>query len=384
MSYTVHHPFFSSWRGDSLAKSTNYDWFLPRVCGTDIVHEEDIHANQNFFRHYPRASIKSRLVDAGGILTRDLFRSSRDSRHKTCNEEAVESLNSLECNTSVRDVEQSSREPRGTAIPIVEQDMRGCCQKLCCDYRVVPRTRYESCCFWSFRGVLACVVAILALILFLMAGSRMENNAAESTPDTSYNFITDTVCAFNPEDVSQPWETFASKEATVLAGLDVAHCGACGVCSNPQDTRKYVETRKTIAETAKKCSMYAILGMEPELHECLTNKIQFSDQCTTCWADNMITTGELCLMTCSAAMFMGYMTKNNVDGADDQGWLNPCLLCDEKMSGPAFVTCSGVARRRLGIGSEIERNPEEQCTNMDLDWLAVDWDIQFPDTVSYN
>ena len=35
-------------------------------------------------------------------------------------------------------------------------------------------------------------------------------------------------------------------------------------------------------------------------------------------------------------------------------------------------------RRRLGIRSEIERNPEEQCTNVDLDWLEVDFDDMFP------
>ena len=68
------------------------------------------------------------------------------------------------------------------------------------------------------------------------------------------------------------------------------------------------------------------------------------------------------------------MTANNVAGAGEEGWLNACLYCDEKRSGPTFVTCSGVARRRLGIVSEIERNPEEQCQNMDVDWMNVDWE----------
>jgi len=71
-----------------------------------------------------------------------------------------------------------------------------------------------------------------------------------------------------------------------------------------------------------------------------------------------------------------------VEGAGDTGWLNKCLFCDERRSGPAFVTCSGVARRRLGIQSEIERNPDQQCTRMDIDWLNVNWTAQFPGTVS--
>jgi hypothetical protein len=64
------------------------------------------------------------------------------------------------------------------------------------------------------------------------------------------------------------------------------------------------------------------------------------------------------------------MSDNNVARAGDVGRLNQCLQCDEKMSGPGFVTCSGVACRRLGIESEIERNPEEQCPVVDIDWVS--------------
>ena len=62
--------------------------------------------------------------------------------------------------------------------------------------------------------------------------------------------------------------------------------------------------------------------------------------------------------------------NNNIPGAGEEGWLNHCLQCDEKMSGNAFVTCSGVARRRLGIQSEIDRNPKEQCKTVDVDWVT--------------
>jgi hypothetical protein len=69
-------------------------------------------------------------------------------------------------------------------------------------------------------------------------------------------------------------------------------------------------------------------------------------------------------------LFTGFMASNNVPDAGQQGWLNHCLQCDEKLSGTAFVTCSGVARRRLGIASEIERNPEEQCATVGVDWVT--------------
>jgi hypothetical protein len=84
----------------------------------------------------------------------------------------------------------------------------------------------------------------------------------------------------------------------------------------------------------------------------------------------MKNTAKYCTYTCAKTMFTGYMSNNNVAGAEE-GWLNQCLHCDEKRSGPAFVTCSGVARRRLGIASEIERNPDEQCPYVDVDWLDL-------------
>lgn len=68
------------------------------------------------------------------------------------------------------------------------------------------------------------------------------------------------------------------------------------------------------------------------------------------------------------------MSNNNVPGAGDSGWMNQCVFCDEKQAGPAFVQCSGVARRRLGVRSEIERNPNQQCQRMDVAWQDItDW-----------
>jgi hypothetical protein len=84
----------------------------------------------------------------------------------------------------------------------------------------------------------------------------------------------------------------------------------------------------------------------------------------------MKNTAHECLFSCMRTLFTGFMSNNNVPGAGDDGWLNQCLQCDEKLSGPAFVTCSGVARRRLGIQSEIERNPEELCPVVDVNWIT--------------
>jgi len=248
------------------------------------------------------------------------------------------------------------------------------CQKCCCDHRIVSRTRNEKLLFWSFRCTLGFIVGLYTFLVAIMIGSRAENLNAQEAPSTSPYFITDLVCAFNPLDTAEPFQTFSSKQDAETIGWKVAHCGACGFCSNMPDIETYVETRKTIAKSAKQCGSVNFLGTFDDLVDCLQGKIDFTEDCTVCWAENMRNTGRECLFTCIHTLFTGFMASNNVAGAGSNGWLNHCLYCDEKLSGPAFATCSGVARRRLGIVSEIERNPAEQCRNVDIDWVNVDFD----------
>ena len=237
-------------------------------------------------------------------------------------------------------------------------------------YEITEPTRLEIWRSWLSRATLFVVLIIYAFILLLFIGSRVENTKAERAPDTSPNFILDPVCAFNPLNPSQAFETFPTADDAGAAGLTVAHCGPCGFCSNMADIETYVETRKTVAASAKLCGSVAVLGSYDDLVNCLEEKIHFSRPCTVCWADNMKSTASHCLFTCMKTLFTGFMSSNNVPDAGQPGWLNHCLQCDEKLSGTAFVTCSGVARRRLGIPSEIERNPEEQCATVGVDWVS--------------
>eukprot|EP00523_Entomoneis_sp_CCMP467_P017997 CAMPEP_0168810092 /NCGR_PEP_ID=MMETSP0726-20121227/3422_1 /TAXON_ID=265536 /ORGANISM="Amphiprora sp., Strain CCMP467" /LENGTH=469 /DNA_ID=CAMNT_0008862095 /DNA_START=28 /DNA_END=1435 /DNA_ORIENTATION=- len=241
-------------------------------------------------------------------------------------------------------------------------DRRGCCQKMCCDYRIVPRTTKEKWLFWTIRVVLGLVFVLYGFFCIVMIGSRIENTTAAEKPSTAKYFTTAQVCAFNPSDPFEAFRTFDTKEEAVLANWTVAHCDGL------------VETRKTIAKSSKSCGPNVFLGTKDDVTDCLEEKIGFTRPCTECWSSNMINTGKRCLNTCMRTLWSGFMTDNNVPGAGAQGWLNQCLFCDEKMSGPDFVTCSGVARRRLGIVSEIVRNPEQQCRNMDVDWVDVDFD----------
>jgi hypothetical protein len=154
------------------------------------------------------------------------------------------------------------------------------CQTLCCDFLLTERNCAATWQFWLFRTMLGFLVVIYIFLLIILIGSRVENRRAEQAPDTSGYFITDIVCAFDGADTSAPFVTFPTADAAHLAGLTVAHCGACAFCSNMPDIEAYVETRETIAESAKQCGPKAIFGKYTGLVECLEDQIGLTRECT--------------------------------------------------------------------------------------------------------
>jgi hypothetical protein len=142
-------------------------------------------------------------------------------------------------------------------------------QRICCDFRVTERSPKEKWLFWSFRVVLGLMVTLYCFIVALLIGSRWENRQAERSPSTTQFFITDVVCAFDPTDFDAPFQTFETAALAKTAGYQIAHCGECSFCSNYGDIETYIRTRKTIAKSAKKCGMQAMLGTYESLMKCL-------------------------------------------------------------------------------------------------------------------
>jgi hypothetical protein len=360
------------------------------------IQPDEIIVNQRMLRitdHYSRESITTRIatsVEKTTAQSKALAKKTKEivtSPFKRNSSSFDDNSNEVGAPQSASDEVglASSAEMHDTIPPMdaigeeKEPDNRSPIKKLCCDYRITPRTRREECWFWTFRSSLFSLVVMYTFFIVLKLGSFNENWDAALAPDTSYNFVLDDVCAFNTSSPFEPFMSYPTKQDAVDDGLVVAHCGKCGACSNPADIQTYVETRKTIARTAKKCGSKAVFGSYEELMECLQDKINFTPPCTKCWTENMINTATYCLFTCMKATFTGTATTNNVKGTGNKTvWLNQCIYCDEKMSGPAFVNCSGVARRRLGVVSEIERNPDEQCKNVDIDWVNVNFTALFP------
>lgn len=207
-------------------------------------------------------------------------------------------------------------------------------QKVCCDHRATPRSKKEKAIFWLSRIGYGVILVIFILIVILLSGAKVEENRVARQPSTSPNFITDIVCGF---DANLEFKTFQNPIDALSANYTIAHCGACSNCSNMPDIKAYVLTRKTIAQTAMKCSTQAIFGGEPKLSRCLTDNIGFSPPCNQCWVDDMLCDKRLCLFTCLKSIFTGTKRNNNEGatnsvtdiGGQRNGWMNWCLNCDE-------------------------------------------------------
>jgi hypothetical protein len=216
----------------------------------------------------------------------EMDRSKEDAGDVNGTVEEKEGEIEVESNSNEGEIEVESNSNEGDVNidenKIEEDDTwhRTWCQTLCCDFRVTERSRKQRWKFWSFRTMLGFLVGIYLFVVIILIGSRVENRRAEQAPDTSVNFITDIVCAFDKADTSAPFVTFPTADEAHLAGLTVAHCGACAFCSNMPDVEAYVETRETIAESAKECGIRALFGKHIELVKCLEDQIGLTRECT--------------------------------------------------------------------------------------------------------
>jgi len=201
------------------------------------------------------------------------------------------------------------------------------------------------------------------VILFttvLLIGSAVEMKNVHNAPSTLYFYQTPKVCGVDMSANSVV--TYANTSESAKAGSPVAHCGECGHCSNYNDINIYNVTKNTLTKTSTKCATKAFLGGASAVEECFDKDVGFTSDCNKCWTDNVMCDMKSCVFTCLKMILTGQ--RNNPNGE-----LNDCLLCDEKLCGPAFISCSGANRRRSGIISDIGRDDEaEVCKDVDLGW----------------
>jgi hypothetical protein len=146
----------------------------------------------------------------------------------------------------------------------------------------------------------------------------------------------------------------------------VAHCGDCGACSTPHDINLYDETRNSLLQSTTKCAKRALIWGRATAETCMEKTVGFTPACNDCWIENIMCDLRKCVFTCMwYGLFKTIDDSAPTTSADDgttpsKNALNPCTACDEQRCGPAFVQCAGANRRRSGIVSDIQRDPDAE------------------------
>ena len=140
-------------------------------------------------------------------------------------------------------------------------------------------------------------------------------------------------------------ETYADDAAATEAGAVITHYGACGTCSSFQDLAVYIET-PNLTDPVRTCGIRSLTEGDEAAIACI-EEIGFSPACAQTWFFNTRNTRLECLAVC--------LTNLNAPNHRPDGSLNPCIQCDEDLSGPVFKAAAGRTRRNSGIGSALCR-----------------------------
>ena len=176
---------------------------------------------------------------------------------------------------------------------------------------------------------------------------------------TPLNETDASVCAVVYESAARDLyrlETFDSIDSAQGAGAFITHAHPCGVCSTLHDLASYMEIDMT--GPVRKCGMLHP-GHAADV-ACLISAVNFTEPCAEMWAFNTANTRQHCELICLLWINQPY---NLPDGS-----LNPCLQCDEDMSGPIFKAYAGRTRRGSGLLSEIQR-PASQIFRLEHDYF---------------
>ena len=209
---------------------------------------------------------------------------------------------------------------------------------------------------------------MITLIGGIYIGAHYEGIAIAAAPQTLDFYLGDTVCAIsNPRDHRAIARTYPTAAAAHEENQVIVHCRECGACSTPRDMEIMSFTRKSLTLDSTMCAFLVFLEGPESVSWCLEKVVGFTRECEQCWTNDVVCSFQNCKYTCIKHKFIvGEKGTND----DDTGILNPCLNCDEKICGPAFIQCSGANRRRMGIVSDIERSGHlEQCIKVDYDWM---------------
>ena len=168
------------------------------------------------------------------------------------------------------------------------------------------------------------------------------------------------VCAVRFVDadrVDYRLRTFPDRDGALAAGYVVTHRDHCGACSSLRNLAVYL-AKPDLTSPARTCARRLTRAA---VKACFMEEIGFEERCAAAWTDNALHTRRHCLGTCVGHYGLWNLLTNDMGGpnADEDGNLNPCLACDERVSGPGFQYAAGRTRRNSGLTSAIMRPAAE-------------------------
>ena len=168
------------------------------------------------------------------------------------------------------------------------------------------------------------------------------------------------VCAVGFVDsdrVDYRLRTFPDRERALREGYHITHRYHCGTCSSLRDLAVYL-VKPDLMSPARTCGRKLTAG---GIKACLMQEIGLEERCAETWTYNVLHTRRRCAGTCIEHYGLWNVLTNNMGDAhaDKRGNLNPCLACDEYISGPGFQYAAGRTRRNSGLTSAIHRPPSE-------------------------
>ena len=148
-------------------------------------------------------------------------------------------------------------------------------------------------------------------------------------------------------------KTFPDAADAIASDFVITHRYHCGTCSSLKNLAIYL-AKPDLTAPARSCARRLTLG---GIKQCLIETIGFEEQCAETWAYNVAHTKRQCIATCVKHYGLWNVIRNDMGNShtDAAGELNPCLACDENISGPGFQYAAGRTRRASGLKSAIER-----------------------------
>lgn len=159
------------------------------------------------------------------------------------------------------------------------------------------------------------------------------------------------------DQVDYRLRTFPDRGSALEAGYVITHRGHCGSCSSLRDFATYL-AKPDLTSPARSCARRLTRA---GVKACFMEEVGLDEPCAETWAYNALHTRRRCAVACIGHYGLWNVLTNDISAPNthEDGNLNPCLACDERVSGPGFQYAAGRTRRNSGLTSAIARPAAE-------------------------